>query len=276
MNAVAFSARSPAFWLNLAVKGALVGLLLFSVSRPDLPQFAGKGMATRALTYPLAALLVPVAWWLVGRRRGRFPAYPYALDILLVLPFLIDTGGNALDLYDSVAWWDDLNHLVNWAILTAACGQLLLRLPVGRLTLAALVVAADAGAVVGMAVGVQGLEDDGAGPPSAGLCFVTMVSVAPDRWGEGIGGRTVDALLAEARSGGYDRAELWTRADNRRARGLYEGRGFRLAGRESADADGERIVLYARRLGDDDVANASDGCLAVPPRAAPKTRPHGR
>lgn len=140
MSVVAVPARSPAFWLNLAVKAALVGLLVFSVSRPDLPQFAGKGMATRALTYPLAALLVPVAWWLVGRRRDRFPAYPYALDVLLVLPFLIDTGGNALNLYDTVEWWDDANHLVNWAILTAAFGQFLLRLPVGRLTLAALAV----------------------------------------------------------------------------------------------------------------------------------------
>lgn len=141
---------------------------------------------------------------------------------------------------------------------------------------ALLVVADDAGAVVGMAVGVQGLEDDGTGPPSAGLCFVSMVYVAPDRWGEGIGGRTVDALLAEARSCGYDRAQLWTRADNRRARRLYEGRGFRLAGREAADADGERIVLHERRLGDDDVAEASDGSLAVTPRAASQTRPHDR
>jgi hypothetical protein len=31
-----------------------------------------------------------------------------------------------------IDWWDDLNHFVNWAILVAAFGQLLLRLPVGR------------------------------------------------------------------------------------------------------------------------------------------------
>jgi hypothetical protein len=86
-------------------------------------------MVGRALLYPLSCVVVPVGWWLVGRRRGRRPAYPYALDILIVLPFLIDTVGNALNLYDSVSWWDDLNHLVNWAILVAAIGQLLLRLP---------------------------------------------------------------------------------------------------------------------------------------------------
>ncbi len=133
-------ARRLAFWLNLAVKAALVGLLLFAVVRSDLPQFQGKAMAGRALTYPISALVVPIAWWLVARRRERPPAYPYAIDILLVLPFLIDTAGNALDLFDTVDWWDDLNHLVNWAILTAACGQWLLRLPLGRLTTGALAV----------------------------------------------------------------------------------------------------------------------------------------
>ena len=34
-------------------------------------------------------------------------------------PFLIDTAGNALNLFDRVGWWDDANHLVNWALLTA-------------------------------------------------------------------------------------------------------------------------------------------------------------
>ena len=128
-----------AFWPNLAVKAALIGLLLFAVVRDDLEQFQGKAMAGRALTYPLAALVVPVGWWLARRRRGRL-AYPYAADILLVLPFLIDTVGNALDLYDTVEWWDDANHLVNWAILTLAAGHVLLRLPLGRWTTGALAV----------------------------------------------------------------------------------------------------------------------------------------
>ena len=77
-------------------------------------------------------MIVPVAWWLVGRRRGSRPDYPYVLDILLVLPFLIDTIGNALDLYDTIGWWDDANHFVNWGILTLAFGELLLRCRSGR------------------------------------------------------------------------------------------------------------------------------------------------
>ncbi|HZB85118.1 MAG TPA: hypothetical protein VE289_01005, partial [Gaiellaceae bacterium] len=66
--------------------------------------------------------------------------YPYAMDVLVVLPFLIDVAGNAADLYDTIDWWDDANHFVNWAILTAAFGQLLLRLPLERLAVGALCV----------------------------------------------------------------------------------------------------------------------------------------
>lgn len=127
-------------WFNLAVKASLIALLLFGVIRDDLPQFQGKAMGGRALTYPLSALLVPMIWWIVGKRRGRAPAYPHMLDILLVLPFLIDMAGNALNLYDTIDWWDDANHLVNWGILSAGFGQLLLRLPVGKLSSAGLTV----------------------------------------------------------------------------------------------------------------------------------------
>ena len=54
-------------------------------------------------------------------------AYPYASDILFVLPFLIDTIGNALDLYDTIDWWDDANHFVNWALLSGALAAALAR-----------------------------------------------------------------------------------------------------------------------------------------------------
>lgn len=51
-------------------------------------------------------------------------AYPFTADILLTLPFLIDTAGNAADFYDSIWWWDDANHLMNWALLSGAVGAL--------------------------------------------------------------------------------------------------------------------------------------------------------
>jgi len=127
--------RNPWLWATLAAKALLVGLLVLAVLRPDLEQFQGKAMAARALTYPLAALLVPVVWGLWFRRRS---AYPYLLDIVVVAPFLIDTAGNALNLYDTIGWWDDANHLVNWFLVAGAGGLVLLRLPVGRLAAAGL------------------------------------------------------------------------------------------------------------------------------------------
>jgi hypothetical protein len=127
-------ARPTLFWIDIAVKATLVALLVFAVVRRDLPQFEGKAVVGRALTYPIAALIVPLIWLL----RGRRDPYPYDVDILVVLPFLIDTVGNALNLYDTISWWDDLNHFVNWAILVTGFGRLLVRLPIGRLNAFAL------------------------------------------------------------------------------------------------------------------------------------------
>ena len=99
-----------------------MGLLLLAVLRPELPQFQDKAFAGRAIAYPVALLAVPAIWWLFLRSRIRFPV---VVDILIGLPFLIDMAGNALNLYDTIDWWDDANHLLNWAIHTAAIGILL-------------------------------------------------------------------------------------------------------------------------------------------------------
>ena len=111
--------QPPAFWINVAVKVILISLLAFGAFS-GLQQFEGKAFVWRLATYPIAAFVVPVIWAM----RARNTAYPYAADILLTLPFLIDTAGNAVDFYDSIWWWDDLNHLVNWALLSGAVGAL--------------------------------------------------------------------------------------------------------------------------------------------------------
>ena len=45
-----------------------------------------------------------------------------------------------LDLYDTIDWWDDFNHFLNWGLLVAAFGQFLLRLPLEPLNVFGLAV----------------------------------------------------------------------------------------------------------------------------------------
>ena len=127
------------FVLDLLLKAALFALLAVAVAFPDLAQFEGKAMLGRAIGYPIAVMIVPVAFWLLRRRRSA-STYPFGVDILITLPFLIDVVGNALDLYDSISWWDDVNHFVNWGILVAGFALLLRRLRIEPLELAALAV----------------------------------------------------------------------------------------------------------------------------------------
>ncbi len=102
--------------LDVAAKLALFGLLLHAIVNPELPQYADKAMQGRAIAYPLAVFVIPMGWWLRARQRP----FPVLSDLLFTLPFLIDTAGNALDLYDSIEWWDDVNHFANWVLLSAA------------------------------------------------------------------------------------------------------------------------------------------------------------
>jgi hypothetical protein len=116
-------------WLDVAVKVALLALLVHAVLNPDLQQYSGKAMLGRALTYPIAIVFVPIVWGFGFRSRP----YPALIDLLITAPFLIDVAGNALDLYDSIWWWDDINHFLNWMLLTAAVALALRATHLGRL-----------------------------------------------------------------------------------------------------------------------------------------------
>jgi hypothetical protein len=115
--------------MNVGIKALLVCLLAVGAFS-GLQQFEGKAFHWRLVTYPIGALVVPVVWFTWKRRMAaasesaQASAYPYTADMLLTLPFLIDTAGNAADLYDTIWWWDDVNHLVNWALLSGAVGAL--------------------------------------------------------------------------------------------------------------------------------------------------------
>ena len=109
--------------LALSAKAALVMLLALAVALPEWDRFADKAMGARAVGYPAAVLVVALVWTL----RGRRGPYPWDIDLLVTAPFVIDVGGNAADLYDTVGWFDDACHFGNWALLSAAAGLALRR-----------------------------------------------------------------------------------------------------------------------------------------------------
>ena len=115
---------------NIAVKVLLVAFLLHAVAFPDLEQYQGKGMGWRLVLYPLTAAIVPVVWVLRGRRP--LP-YPHHIDLVVALPFLLDTAGNTFNLFDSITWWDDFMHVLNWIPWVMVAGFIARYRPLGRL-----------------------------------------------------------------------------------------------------------------------------------------------
>ena len=85
---------------------------------------------------------------------------------------------------------------------------------------------------------------DGCGPVMTDRGHVSMVFVAPKRWGCGIGRELLDALHRAMRERGYNAASLWTRASNGHARRLYEGRGYQLTADVKQLPGGDEIVRY--------------------------------
>jgi len=104
-----------------------VGQLGVATFVSGLPQFEGKAFGSRLVAYPVAMLLPPAIWWLVARRRGDDPDLPWSGFAFIASPFLVDVTGNTLDLYDTLEWWDDANHYVNWMLLCFGIGLLLER-----------------------------------------------------------------------------------------------------------------------------------------------------
>jgi hypothetical protein len=112
-------------WADLAAKALLLALLLSALVWPDLSGIKGKASSARLVVYPLGAAAVPLWWFIYGRRRAlaREPQggarFPWTADLLITLPWLLDLLGNRLDLFDTITWWDDMMHLLNWGLLTA-------------------------------------------------------------------------------------------------------------------------------------------------------------
>jgi len=109
-----------------------VGILILTVLQlfvatfsSGLVQFEGKAFGARLVAYPLMMLAVPVGYALHRRVTGSSKPLPWLGFALIMAPFLVDVTGNTLNLYDSIVWWDDLNHFVNWFLLCAGIGVLL-------------------------------------------------------------------------------------------------------------------------------------------------------
>ena len=113
------------WWVPALVLLATMAQLAVATWWPGIERFADKAFGPRLLAYPGLMLLAPALWWLFIGRRDRTAPPPYAAFTLIMLPFLIDVTGNSLDLYDTVEWWDDANHYVNWLLLLAGLGLLI-------------------------------------------------------------------------------------------------------------------------------------------------------
>lgn len=110
--------------LDVAAKVGLVVLLVMSLLFPDLGNVEDKAAGVRAVAYPMLAFTVPAVWWVYWRERASFP---WVADLMVTSTCFTDTLGNRLDLYDSVVWFDDVMHLVNTGLLTAAVVLLTMR-----------------------------------------------------------------------------------------------------------------------------------------------------
>lgn len=170
------------------------------------------------------------------RRVGARPAYRARVEFAI-------RAGHPSDIDAAVAVWKAANTARRGGVNVPPEHESRVRRYLRKPDTFLAVAAADTG-VVGMAVGMQALDDDGAGPPLPGLCHISAVFVHPGSWGRGVGAQLVRQVLAEGRARGYETFQLWTHADNARAQRLYEGLGFVRSGREKNDDFGERIVHY--------------------------------
>lgn len=108
-----FDADSMALRVAVAMKAGLAVAFVIAVAVP-LDHLEGKGMGFRFPLFMASTVVVPLAW------RRRFRPYPSTADTLVVAPFLVDTLGNLLGIYDSFAATDDVLHFLNWVLLIGA------------------------------------------------------------------------------------------------------------------------------------------------------------
>jgi len=88
---------------------------------------------------------------------------------------------------------------------------------------------------------------EGAGSAIAGVAHLSRLFVDPEQWGRGIGSLLLDRAVEEMRKRRYERAQLFTAADNMRSRRFYERHGWSV-GQETRRWQALLLVRYSRDL----------------------------
>lgn len=125
MPLVTSTGKRSLIWLPALILVLTMGQLAVAQWVPGIERFADKAFGARLIAYPIMMLLVPAIWWVVVKRKDRDAEPPYVAFALIMLGFLVDTTGNSLDFYDTLTWWDDMNHFVNWVFLNAGIGLII-------------------------------------------------------------------------------------------------------------------------------------------------------
>jgi hypothetical protein len=120
------SLRRTSFIAAIAILALTVAQLAFG-ALSGAQQFEGKAFGARLVFYPLLMLALPAIWAAVRTRAKSIGPIPWNAAALVMWGFLVDVTGNTLDLYDSIAWWDDANHFANWVTLTLGLGIIIAR-----------------------------------------------------------------------------------------------------------------------------------------------------
>jgi hypothetical protein len=120
-------------WVPVLVLVLTVAQLAVAQWWPGIDRFADKAFGARLIAYPLMMLVAPALWWVStsprdeGQSASARPPAPHGAFTLVMAPFLVDVTGNSADLYDTLTWWDDANHFVNWLLLLTGIGLLVTR-----------------------------------------------------------------------------------------------------------------------------------------------------
>jgi hypothetical protein len=130
--------RRSGLVLVLSLKAVLVALLLVLLARPELADLSERALTGRVVLAVVALVAVPAGWWLVSRRRPV--RYPWEVDAVLAIPFVLELASRLAGLHESISFWEVVTHLVNWILLVLVFGLALARQVEERLVLASLCV----------------------------------------------------------------------------------------------------------------------------------------